>query len=278
MKIMYLYVKRLPNGLMYLGKTTNKNPYKYKGSGVRWLKEINDYGYIDSNIETWILHITSDYEDLKTMGIYYSKLFNVVNNNNWANLKEEEGDGGETIKRGSIIVNNGYKEKAITINEVQTYIELGWIRGQLHSHIENIKKSKVKNNSNKIGAKNMVVTRKANNSFISGAKKAIETKKKLGTFDLSILKMIETKVKNGTGISGAIKAAKTKKDKGIPNGMKGKTHSEVTIEKLKKPKTEEHKQKLRKPKPKIECEYCKKMVDNGNIKRWHGKDKCLPKS
>lgn len=33
----YLYVKRHnATGLRYLGKTTAKDPYRYKGSGVEW--------------------------------------------------------------------------------------------------------------------------------------------------------------------------------------------------------------------------------------------------
>ena len=92
MKKTYIYIKRLPHGLMYLGKTV-KNPYKYYGSGSRWLDSINFHKYTISDIETWILHETIDNEDLVNMGRYYSKLFNVRDSKLWANLKDEEGTG-----------------------------------------------------------------------------------------------------------------------------------------------------------------------------------------
>ncbi len=43
--IIYLY-KKTHNitGLQYLGKTT-KDPYKYKGSGTRWLNHLNIHGF-----------------------------------------------------------------------------------------------------------------------------------------------------------------------------------------------------------------------------------------
>ena len=95
MKKTFIYVKRLPNGLFYLGKT-EKDPFKYKGSGIRWKNSLKINNYKLEDIQTWILHETSNKEDLKTIGIYYSKLFNVVYSKKWANLKEEEGDGGAT--------------------------------------------------------------------------------------------------------------------------------------------------------------------------------------
>ena len=87
-----IYVKKLPNGLFYLGKT-ERDPFKYKGSGVIWTRTIKKYGYKLQDIETWILHETEDKQDLINMGRYYSKLFDVVKSEKWANLKDEEGSG-----------------------------------------------------------------------------------------------------------------------------------------------------------------------------------------
>jgi hypothetical protein len=89
----YLYVKRSPRGLFYLGKT-KRNPFEYKGSGLKWKRHLSKYKIKLSDIETWILHETTSEDDLKNMGKYYSKLFNVVDSDSWANLKDEEGDGG----------------------------------------------------------------------------------------------------------------------------------------------------------------------------------------
>ena len=84
--------------------------------------------------------------------------------------------------------------------------------------------------------------------------------------------------------------------KGIPKGPMSEEHRE----KLRKPKTEEHKKKLSEvrlgkswghkhseetkqkmsnwqrgiPKPKVTCEHCGKELSLMNYKKWHG-DKCV---
>lgn len=86
----YLYVKtHNKTGLKYLGKT-EQEPYSYKGSGVYWMLHISKHGY---DVTTEILHECSTTEELKEWGLYYSRLWNVVESNEWANLKEECGDG-----------------------------------------------------------------------------------------------------------------------------------------------------------------------------------------
>ena len=89
----YLYVKiHKVTGLKYLGKTC-QNPFSYKGSGVRWNNHLKKHG---NNVETIILFESESKEDIKEKGIYYSSLWNIVKDENWANLKIEEGDGGDT--------------------------------------------------------------------------------------------------------------------------------------------------------------------------------------
>jgi hypothetical protein len=91
---MYYLYKKTHNktGLQYLGKTT-RDPNVYKGSGLRWTNHINEHGY---DVTTEILRECSSNEEVKEWGVYYSKLWNVVQDYNWANLKEECGDGGDT--------------------------------------------------------------------------------------------------------------------------------------------------------------------------------------
>jgi hypothetical protein len=88
----YLY-KKTHNitGLKYLGKTVSTDPYKYKGSGVAWTEHINQFGY---DVKTEIIKECATKEELKTWGEYYSKLWNVVDSDEWANLIEEAGSGG----------------------------------------------------------------------------------------------------------------------------------------------------------------------------------------
>ena len=90
--MIYLYIKtHNKTGLKYLGKTTNKNPYSYQGSGTYWKRHINTHGY---DVTTQILLMTESKTEIKETGIFFSKLWNVVESNDWANLKEEAGDGG----------------------------------------------------------------------------------------------------------------------------------------------------------------------------------------
>jgi len=56
------------------------------------------------------------------------------------------------------------------------------------------------------------------------------------------------------------------------NPFYGKKHSEITIQKLKKPKSTEHIEKIRERMintPKVICNYCNKEVDKLNATRWH---------
>jgi hypothetical protein len=91
--MIYLYVKKAPTGLFYLGKTI-QNPYKYKGSGSHWKKHLKFHNINPDEIQTWILHETENKDEVYHLGIYYSNLFNVVKSSKWANEKEEIGDGG----------------------------------------------------------------------------------------------------------------------------------------------------------------------------------------
>ncbi len=88
----YLYVKtHSVTGLKYLGQTRSKDPHKYPGSGKYWSAHLKKHGkqYI-----TEILKECSTTDELQAWGQYYSTLWNVAENNEWANLKPEMGDGG----------------------------------------------------------------------------------------------------------------------------------------------------------------------------------------
>jgi hypothetical protein len=92
MTIYYLCVKtHQTTGLKYLCQTKRKDPHKYKGSGTAWGKHLKEYG---DNHTTIILKECNTKEELKEHGLYYSTLWNVVDSNDWANLKPEDGGGG----------------------------------------------------------------------------------------------------------------------------------------------------------------------------------------
>ena len=102
----YLYKKtHNKTGLKYLGKTT-QDPIKYKGSGDLWKPHIRKHGY---DVTTEILKECQTNEELKHWGLYYSELWNIVEEQDaagkktWANLIPESGEGiehtEETIKK-----------------------------------------------------------------------------------------------------------------------------------------------------------------------------------
>lgn len=89
--MIYIYLKAHNiTGLKYLGKTKG-NPYSYNGSGKYWKRHIKKYGF---NITTEILFQSENLEEIKKEGIRLSKELNVVESEEFANLKAEEGDGG----------------------------------------------------------------------------------------------------------------------------------------------------------------------------------------
>lgn len=96
-KIYYLYIKTSPFGLKYLGKTI-KNPLTYMGSGKIWKRHIKKHNLSCADIKTEIILETTNVDELIKMGIELSIKYDVVNSQEWANLRIESGDGGDTSK------------------------------------------------------------------------------------------------------------------------------------------------------------------------------------
>jgi hypothetical protein len=90
--MIYLYVKTHSiTGLRYLGQTKQKDPYSYKGSGMRWLNHLKVHG---PHYTTEIIFQSEDLQEIKKVGLYYSSLWNITKDSQWANLMEESGTGG----------------------------------------------------------------------------------------------------------------------------------------------------------------------------------------
>ena len=88
----YLYKKtHRKTGLKYLGKTKSTDPHAYPGSGLYWTRHLNEHGY---DYDTEIIKECQSNEEIREWGLYYSKLWNIVESKEWANLKPEYGDGG----------------------------------------------------------------------------------------------------------------------------------------------------------------------------------------
>lgn len=93
----WLYIKQHNvTGLKYFGKTTQKNPVKYKGSGVRWSNHLKKYG---EDVTTIWVQLFEDKQQLTEYAIKFSKDNNIVESQDWANLKIEDGlSGGRDSK------------------------------------------------------------------------------------------------------------------------------------------------------------------------------------
>jgi hypothetical protein len=89
--IIYLYLKQHnKTGLKYFGKTT-KNPYKYNGSGLHWLRHLKVHGCDISTLNVWKF----ERQNVCTrFALWYSKKFNIVESEEYANLVEEAGVDG----------------------------------------------------------------------------------------------------------------------------------------------------------------------------------------
>jgi hypothetical protein len=81
-------------GLKYLCYTKKKNHETYTGSGKYWLQHLLDHGF---DFTTELLLETNSYEEFKELAIELSLAYNVVESDKWANLRIEQGDGGDTV-------------------------------------------------------------------------------------------------------------------------------------------------------------------------------------
>ena len=85
-----LYVKEHnQTGLKYLGRTI-QDPYKYKGSGVRWLNHIHKHG---NDVSTKVIGTFKTLDELVKVSLPLSNRLNVVESDEWANLRPENGWG-----------------------------------------------------------------------------------------------------------------------------------------------------------------------------------------
>lgn len=92
----WLYIKQHNDtGLKYFGKTTNKNPNTYHGSGQYWRAHLKKHG---KNITTVWCQLFDDKEALIEYALRFSKENQIVESKEWANLIPENGyeDGGAT--------------------------------------------------------------------------------------------------------------------------------------------------------------------------------------
>jgi len=88
----FLYIKQHKiTGLKYFGKTT-RDPYKYYGSGKYWKRHLKTHGKFVETLKVW--EFPSE-KECSSFALSFSVENNIVESENWANLKFENGmDGG----------------------------------------------------------------------------------------------------------------------------------------------------------------------------------------
>ena len=116
----YLYIKISPKGLFYLGRFQSRKRkdltvYTYKGSGYRWVRHLKKHRVKNTDIQTIILYESYDFDEIKMLGSYYSKLFDVVNNDVWANLVKESGLGAPPSESTKEIIRKTNKSRSKTV-------------------------------------------------------------------------------------------------------------------------------------------------------------------
>ena len=96
----WLYIKQHNlTGLKYFGKTTQKDPIKYKGSGVHWSRHLNIHG---NDVSTIWCQLFDNQQTLVEYALKFSIEHNIVVSKEWANLKLEDGlMGGRDSKHSA---------------------------------------------------------------------------------------------------------------------------------------------------------------------------------
>ena len=152
----WLYIKQHNiTGLKYFGKTTEKDPHKYPGSGTYWKAHLNVYG---NDVTTIWCHLFTDKKSLVNEALSFSKSHDIARSSEWANLIDENGLDGIGRPKGSTPWNKGIpqsdetkekiRQKAIgrkqspaTIEKRKASTELAIKRGRKPHSIESFKKS-----------------------------------------------------------------------------------------------------------------------------------------
>lgn len=97
MAIYLLIKKHNVTGLKYLCKrdaSSFSECEKYRGSGTYWKRHLKEHG---NDVKTTCLFVTENEKQFRKVAKHYSKQFNVAESEEWANLCDEEGQGGNTV-------------------------------------------------------------------------------------------------------------------------------------------------------------------------------------
>ena len=114
----FLYIKQHSvTGLMYFGKTI-RNPETYLGSGTYWKDHVKKHGKEVINLWYCLFH---DKEECIRFALDFSKQYNIIESDVWANLCEEDGiagsNGWDHMTGKTAVVDNDGRHFAISTND-----------------------------------------------------------------------------------------------------------------------------------------------------------------
>ena len=90
----YLYIKQhTKTGLKYFGKTTEKDPVVYPGSGFYWKSHLAKHG---NDVTTLWAQLFTNRDELIEEALSFSRSHDIVKSKEWANLIPENGLAGWT--------------------------------------------------------------------------------------------------------------------------------------------------------------------------------------
>lgn len=112
-------------GLKYLCYTRKEGEEydNYKGSGKKWLRHLSKYG---DTVTTELIFETEDKDEFIQYARAVSIEYGIVESTEWANLRVEEGDGGDTVSK-KMWINNGEVDK---YHDKSEPIPEGWVKGR----------------------------------------------------------------------------------------------------------------------------------------------------
>ena len=199
MQTTWLYAKQHKiTGLRYFGKTTNVNPYAYQGSGLYWKAHCKKHGW--EHVETTWAHPYTNEEILSKEALFFSHVYKIVESDEWANLKDENGFFG-AIK--------GTKHSA----ETKAKMSAAWTEARKAAFAETIRISPLKGTKWSAETRAKMLTRK-------GTPWSAETRAKMSIVQKGRIVTQETRAKIAAALTG--KSLSAERIAAIKAGMKKK--------------------------------------------------------
>jgi hypothetical protein len=188
-----LYIKQHSvTGLKYFGKTTAKDPYKYKGSGTDWKLHLKEYGS-EHIITTHVFGPFTDSIVISEFALAFSRDNHIVESKDWANLKEENGLDGVVAgtKRGPH--SEETKQKISDANKGKP------LSAETKQKMSDAKKGKPRSDE----------TKQKMSDAMKGKPKSTETKQKISDTKTGQTHSTETKQKISDAKKGKPRSAET---------------------------------------------------------------------